>query len=64
MEIRNKYFKIGETFKDGNKTMKVVKCKRWCEDCFYEDSDCYHAPSCTISCREDEQEVRFIKVND
>lgn len=63
MSIKNKYFKIGETLKDDNKTMKVVKSKYGCTGCFYDKIEfCSTAPSCMGGGREDNQNVIFKKI--
>lgn len=62
-----KEFKIGEVFQCGLVKLKCVEAKRekYCTGCFFEaNEDCASriVGNCSFSCREDNTDVIFVKV--
>lgn len=65
-----KDYSIGEEFQFGKIRLRVEKCKNPldCENCFFKDNNksCAALPEstgqCCSICRDDEQSVKFIKV--
>lgn len=62
--MSKKYYEIGETFVD-EKSGKTLRCvEGMCNTCFYRQTMCNTAPSCTRVDRKDLKSVCFINVTD